>query len=61
MAEGVVFEPFLPSGDQGRKGGFATLPKQKPITCRITNEIPAEIKPYKRNFGRKTWHKLGNR
>jgi hypothetical protein len=25
MAEGVVFEPFLPSSDQGRKGGFATL------------------------------------
>jgi hypothetical protein len=25
MAEGVVFEPFLPFGDQGRKGGFATL------------------------------------
>jgi hypothetical protein len=23
MAEGVVSEPFLPSGDQGRKGGFA--------------------------------------
>jgi hypothetical protein len=27
MAEGVVSEPFLPSGDQGCKGGFATLSK----------------------------------
>jgi hypothetical protein len=27
MAEGVVSEPLLPSGDQGRKGGFATLQK----------------------------------
>jgi hypothetical protein len=27
MAEEVVSAPFLPSGDQGRKGGFATLPK----------------------------------
>ena len=25
MAEGVVSEPILPSGDQGRKSGFATL------------------------------------
>jgi len=24
MAEGVGFEPFLPSGDQGHKVGFAT-------------------------------------
>jgi hypothetical protein len=31
MAEGVVSEPFLPSGDQGHKGGFAPLPKQHPI------------------------------
>jgi hypothetical protein len=31
MAEGVVSEPFLPSGDQGRKGGFATLPKPSVI------------------------------
>jgi hypothetical protein len=23
LAEGVVSEPLLPSGDQGRKGGFA--------------------------------------
>ena len=28
MAEGVVSEPFLPSGDQGHKGGFATIQKQ---------------------------------
>jgi hypothetical protein len=26
MAEGVVSEPFLSAGDQGRKGGFATFP-----------------------------------
>jgi hypothetical protein len=25
LAEGVVSEPFLPSGDQGHKDGFATL------------------------------------
>jgi hypothetical protein len=25
MAEGVLFEPFLPSGDKGYKGGFATF------------------------------------
>ena len=25
LAEGVVSEPLLPSGDQGRKGGFAPL------------------------------------
>jgi hypothetical protein len=25
MAEGVVSEPFLPFGDQGRKGGFAIV------------------------------------
>jgi hypothetical protein len=53
VAEGVVSEPFLPSGDQGRKGGFATLPKQRPIPWRITNGIPPEIKPYLSNFGRK--------
>jgi hypothetical protein len=27
LAEGVVSEPFLPPGDQGHKGGFATLQK----------------------------------
>jgi hypothetical protein len=27
MAEGVVSEPLLPSGDQGHKGGFATFCK----------------------------------
>jgi hypothetical protein len=27
MAEGVVSEPLLPSGDHGRKGGFKPLPK----------------------------------
>jgi hypothetical protein len=27
LAEGVVSAPFLPSGIQGCKGGFATLPK----------------------------------
>ena len=42
LAEGVVSEPFLPSGDQVHKGGFATLPKQHPIARGITNEIPHE-------------------
>jgi hypothetical protein len=50
----------LPSGDQGRKGGFATLPKQHPIACRITNETPPEIKSFSGNFGRKTGRELGN-
>lgn len=55
MAEGVVSEPLLPSGDQGRKGGFAPLPKQPPIACRITNGIPHKDKPFPRSIGRKTW------
>jgi hypothetical protein len=60
LAEGVVSEPFLPSGDQGHKGGFATLPKQQPITCRITNEIPAEIKSFFGYFGHKAGRELGD-
>jgi hypothetical protein len=39
LAEEVVSAPFLPSGDQGHKGGFATLPKQHSIARRITNRI----------------------
>jgi hypothetical protein len=35
MAEGVVSEPILPSGDQDRKGGFATLPRQHLNICRL--------------------------
>jgi hypothetical protein len=54
MAEGVVSAPFLPSSDQGRKGGFAPLSKQHSITCRITNEIPNKYKPFQRRIGRKT-------
>jgi len=30
LAEGVVSEPFLPSGDQSHKVGFAT-PLEKPV------------------------------
>jgi hypothetical protein len=56
----VVSEPLLPSGDQGRKGGFATLPKQRPIARGITNEIPPEIKSFFGYFGRKTGRELGN-
>jgi hypothetical protein len=59
-AEGVVSAPFLPSGDQGHKGGFAPLPKQHPITCRITNEIPHKDKPFPRSIGRKTWREHGH-
>jgi hypothetical protein len=33
VAEEVVSEPFLPSGDQGHKGGFAPLPKQHQFAC----------------------------
>jgi hypothetical protein len=54
LAEGVISEPFLPSGDQGCKGGFATPPKQPTNTGRITYEIPAEIKSFLGCFGRKT-------
>jgi hypothetical protein len=39
MAEGVVSEPLLPFGDQDRKGGFATMPKQRPITRENADEI----------------------
>ena len=60
LAEGVVSAPFLPSGDQGRKGGFAPLPKQHPIACRITNEIPHKDKPFSRSIGRKTWREHGH-
>jgi hypothetical protein len=60
MAEGVVSEPLLPSGDQGRKGGFAPLPKQHPITCRITNEISHKDKPFPKSIGRKTWCEHGH-
>jgi hypothetical protein len=60
VAEGVVSEPFLSFSDQGHKGGFATLPKQHPIACRITNETPPEIKSFSGNFGRKTWRERGH-
>jgi len=42
VAEGVVFEPFLPTGDQGRKGGFATLSKPAFIG-RYAIRIPAAV------------------
>jgi hypothetical protein len=45
LAEGVVSEPFLPSGDQGHKGGFATLPEQHPIARGTANEIPHKNEP----------------
>jgi DNA-binding XRE family transcriptional regulator len=60
MAEGVVSEPFLPSGDQGRKVGFAPLSKQYPILCGITNKMQAEIRFFSANFGCKTEGELGN-
>jgi hypothetical protein len=59
VAEGVSSEPFLPSGDQGRKGGFAPLPKQHPIARRITDETPYGIKPFQANAGREIGRKLG--
>ena len=58
-AEGVVSAPFLPSGDQGHKGGFATLPKQYPIARRIIDRTPRENKPYPGNLCGKTGRKLG--
>jgi hypothetical protein len=60
MAEGVVSEPFLPSGDQDRKVGFAPLSKQHPILCRITNKMQAEIRFFSATFGCKTEGELGN-
>jgi hypothetical protein len=60
MAEGVVFEPFLPSCDQGHKGGFATLQKQPPIARAITNEISHENEPCPGKLGRKTGRELRN-
>src|ERR1700690_1547172 len=54
LAEGVGFEPFLPSSDQGHKGRFAPLPKQHPIFGGVTNEIPPEIRPYPSSLGLKT-------
>ena len=33
LAERFVSEPTLPSGNQGRKGGFATFEKQHSIAC----------------------------
>jgi hypothetical protein len=60
LAEGVVSEPLLSSGDQGRKGGFATLQKQPPIALGITNEIPYENRLYYGNLGCKAGRELGN-
>jgi len=60
LAEGVVSEPFLPSGDQGHKGGFVPLPKQPPIACGITKGIPYEDKAFPRSIGRKTWREHGH-
>ena len=60
LAEGAVSEPFLPSGDQARKGGFAILPEQPPTAGRFTHEIPAEIKSFLGCLGRKTVRQLGN-
>jgi hypothetical protein len=60
LAEGVVSEPFLPSGDQDHKGGFATLPKQHPILCEITNKIQAGIRLFYNNVGCKTGGQSSN-
>jgi hypothetical protein len=60
LAEGVVSEPLLPSGDQGRKGGFATLPKQPPIALGITNEMPYENRLFYGNLGCKAGRELGD-
>jgi hypothetical protein len=60
MAEGMVSEPFLPSGDQDHKGGFAPLPKPHPIACRITNKTPHKDKPFPSSLGRKNWSEHRN-
>jgi hypothetical protein len=58
--KGWFSEPFLPSGDQDRKGGFATLPEQPPTAGRFTHEIPVEIRSSLGCFGHKTGRQLGN-
>jgi hypothetical protein len=60
LAEGVVSEPLLPSGDQDHKGGFATLQRQPPIALGITNEIPYENRLYHGNLGCKAGRELGD-
>jgi hypothetical protein len=57
VAEGVVSEPFLPSGDQDHKGGFALLPIQHPINYR---DIPHKDKSFPRSIGCKTWREHGH-
>jgi len=59
LAEGVVSEPFLPSGDHGHKVGFATLPKLS-IVGRNADKIPSKDKPFQRNIGLKTWREHRN-
>jgi hypothetical protein len=60
LAEGVVSEPFLPSGDQGHKGGFAPLPKHHPFAWWITDKTPHKDKPFPNNLGCKTWREHRN-
>lgn len=59
MAEGVVSEPLLPSGDQVRKGGFAPQLRRMSI-ARKTHRTPAEIQAIPRGIGVKTWRQFGN-
>jgi hypothetical protein len=56
----VVRAPLLPSDDQGRKGGFAPLPKQHPILRGIASEIQAGIRFFSDNFGLKTRREFGH-
>jgi hypothetical protein len=56
----VVSEPLLPSGNQGRKGGFATLPKQPLFACGMPKEIPDESGLYTGQSSGKTGRELGN-
>jgi hypothetical protein len=50
LAEGVVSEPILSSGDQVHKGGFATQPSQ-PFIAGKTCLLSAQIQSYTRSIG----------
>lgn len=59
MAEGVVSEPLLPFGDQGHKGGFATLPRP-PKLPRIGRAVPSAGGPHLRGKRKGIWRQPGD-
>jgi hypothetical protein len=59
LAEGVVSEPILSSGDQGRKGGFATQTSE-PFIAGKAGLLSAQIQSHTRNIGDTSWRQFGN-